>query len=92
MAQKTTDTPMITVLVCIRQGYARDQQFYAGNNFDTLHDQEESGNWFDVEGSIGVFISESESVEAAITQVAEFYGCSSEIFEGYQIAKEAECS
>ena len=90
MIQKTTTTPMIRALVCIRDSFVRDAQFYGGSNLDDPHDEAENDNWVDTEGSITVFIGEAVSLEAAIVDIAEFYDCPPEIFEGYRIAKEGK--
>ena len=80
------DKPEMTVLVSIRDAYVRDGQLYTGNNLDNPHHEDEDNKWRDVAGSVVVSIREADSIEAAITEVAKFYGCSVEIFEGYQIA------
>jgi len=73
------------VLVCIKQGFTRDQQFYIGNKFDDCMDESEDDKWVDTGGSIIVATKEADSLETAIAEVARLYGCSTEILEGYQI-------
>jgi hypothetical protein len=73
------------ILVCIRDEFTRDQQIYVGKPTEDIHDEDAAQGWKDASGAIVVATITADDIEFAIAEVAKFYGCSVDRFEGYQI-------
>ena len=73
------------VLVCIKSGYARDQQMYAGQSADDIHDEDLQHGWKDAFGSIVVATKVADNIQSALDEVAREYRCPAERFEGYEL-------
>ena len=78
------------VLICINSEYVRDQQIYVGTSLDDIHDENEYPHWQDASGAVVLAIKDADSVQAAIAEIAAFYGCSPDRFTGFRLADNAE--